>query len=242
MKKRTKIIITVAVALVLLLGIGGFSYAYPMMTMHPAPTGYVGGSAVYALNNGLNSLYFIQAEDGYIAVDAGSDSAGLEQALAESAIAPQDVRYVLLTHSDYDHVAGLTLFPEAEIYMSADELQMIDGTTRRNLFSSNSLPGDADTGRLILLADGQALTLGGISVECIAVPGHTTGSMAYLLDGAYLFTGDAFLVNNMVIGVHPFTMDSTAARQSIEKLKAQMSAADLVFTAHYGAYRPDELQ
>lgn len=43
----------------------------------------------------------------------------------------------------------------------------------------------------ILLRDEQSIDIEGIQVECFLVSGHTWGHMVYLIDGEYLFTGDA---------------------------------------------------
>jgi len=39
---------------------------------------------------------------------------------------PGNVKYVFLTHADPDHTDGLNLFKNAELYVSADEEQMVN--------------------------------------------------------------------------------------------------------------------
>lgn len=184
-------VIIAVLAVVLLVVAIGLVNVWPMLSMKPATTGVVADTEIAAVNNGMNSLYFLPSTDGYIAVDAGTNAEKAIQEMAALGIDPQDVKHVLLTHTDYDHVAALAHFPDAQIYMSEDELQMIDGTTKRNATQSNALPDGVAQDSLMLLQDGQELEIGGHRVVCVKAPGHTPGSMAYKLDDAYLFTGDA---------------------------------------------------
>jgi glyoxylase-like metal-dependent hydrolase (beta-lactamase superfamily II) len=145
-----------------------------------------------------------------------------------------DVKWILLTHSDSDHTAALNLFPNAVIHMSKDELPLINGTVKRNIFGGNKMPPGIDIDKISLLSDGQELSFDGIKVKCISAPGHTIGSMLYLVDNRYLFTGDALMVSNGKIGVQPFSMDSELNRKTIERLKETIDGDSIVFTSHSG--------
>lgn len=235
-KSKKRIVIIAVLAVVLLVAVIGLVTMWPMLSMKPATTGVIADTEIAAVNNGMNSLYFLPSTDGYIAVDAGTDAQKAIQEMAALGIEPQDVKHVLLTHTDYDHVAALAHFPGAQIYMSEDELQMIDGTTKRNAAQSNALPDGVARDSLVLLRDGQELEIGGHSIACVKAPGHTPGSMAYKLDGAYLFTGDAARVSGGGMEIHPFTMDEAAAAASLQVLREEMDGCRLVLTAHYGYY------
>jgi glyoxylase-like metal-dependent hydrolase (beta-lactamase superfamily II) len=190
--------------------------------------------------------YLVEVDDGYIIFDAGYDLNVMEKALLEKEISPLDIQYVLLTHSDYDHVASLPLFANAQIFMSEDEMQMVNGTTKRTVegigLSLNLLPDDVNLDEISLLHNGQLLEFGEHIIECIKVPGHTPGSMAYVLDDKYLFTGDAFAVENDTMAIHPYTSDIKAAVNSITKLRDLKNESELVLTAHYRSYSPKDLK
>ncbi|MDQ3549186.1 MAG: MBL fold metallo-hydrolase [Chloroflexota bacterium] len=47
------------------------------------------------------------------------------------------------------------------------------------------------------LRDGDVVAIGSASIEAIAVPGHTNESVAYLLDGQVLFTGDTLFLTSV---------------------------------------------
>ena len=156
--------------------------------------------------------------------------------LKEIKIDINDIKWVFLTHSDYDHVDGLPLFKNAKIYMSEDELPMINGTIKRNWLGKNKMPDGVDIKKIILLQDNQELQLSGVKIKCIKAPGHTNGSMAYLADGQYLFTGDVFKYKNGNISIHPFTMDVNNAEKTIEKLNKIIDSSFIVLTSHYGLF------
>ena len=236
-KSKKRIVIIAVGAVVVLVVAIGLVNVWPLLSMKPATTGVVAGTEIAAVNNGINSLYFIPSTDGYIAVDAGANAKKAVQEMAALGIDPLAVKHVLLTHTDSDHVAALAHFPNAQIYMSEDELQMIDGTTKRNATQYNALPDGVEQAALMLLQDGQALDIGGHRIVCVKAPGHTPGSMAYKLDDAYLFTGDAARVSGDSMAIHPFTMDEAAAAASLQVLKESMDGCQLVLTAHYG-YHP----
>ncbi len=47
------------------------------------------------------------------------------------------------------------------------------------------------------LRDGQALSVGKAKIQTLHIPGHTLGNVAYLLNEAYLFTGDSIFINSI---------------------------------------------
>ena len=127
------------------------------------------------------------------------------------------VKGVFLTHSDWDHVAAVGLFGKANVYISRDEEQMINGKTPRffSLFK-NSLPFKYE-----LLDDGQVIDIAGVKIKGIMTPGHTPGSMCYLVNDRFLFTGDSMSLRDGRAGLFNefFNMDSETQKKSLHKLK-----------------------
>jgi glyoxylase-like metal-dependent hydrolase (beta-lactamase superfamily II) len=236
MKKNTKrVILGLVLILVIAVGIAAYNF-YPMLLMKPTETGHISGTNIYAVKNGMSVVYFVESSDGYIMIDAGFDLKTIESAIKDANISVNDIKWVLLTHSDYDHVGSLLLFPHADMYIGESEIPYLNGTLMRSSTSYNSLPDGVGLDKLIPLQDNQELLLGGTVVKCIRAPGHTNGSMVYLIDGKYLFTGDAFSIIDGKLGVHPFTIDEELAGKTIEDLKDIISDSDLVITAHYGYF------
>jgi glyoxylase-like metal-dependent hydrolase (beta-lactamase superfamily II) len=241
-KKVKRRILICVVAVVLVAAVIALVNFYPLLSMSPTGTGAVEGTGILSARNNMNSIYLIPSGSGYIAIDAGTSMDKAEKALKELSVDPGAIKHVLLTHSDYDHVGSIPLFTGAQLFMSEDEMQMVNGTTKRNASSFNSLPGNTDPGAIKLLHDNQELSLDGVSITCIKSPGHTPGSMSYFVDGKYLFTGDAIRVNGDLMQIHPFTMDEQEAEKSIELLRTAKEDSTLLFTAHYGYYDSGKVQ
>ena len=230
-------------AIIALAALAGICSCVSMLDMKPVETGKIAAAngenslEIYALKNNIGTAFFIKADEGYIMFDAGTNAGKFSKSLSELGIGANDVKWIFLTHSDGDHVASLPLFPDAPIRMYADELQMVNGTAKRNAIASNKMPAGIDINKIILLSDGQELSVGGVGIRCFAAPGHTPGSMMYLINGDCLITGDVFSIKKGKIGIHPFTMDEKTAKATIERLGETISGSPLVLTSHFGLIR-----
>jgi glyoxylase-like metal-dependent hydrolase (beta-lactamase superfamily II) len=90
------------------------------------------------------------------------------------------------------------------------------------------------------LGDGETLTLGDRTVRVFAVPGHTAGSAAYLVDGA-LFLGDSAgaTSDGKIKGAPFFFSDSTSQnhaslRALAERLRPVEGEVKVLVPAHTG--------
>jgi len=146
-------------------------------------------------------------------------------------INPDDVTAVFLTHTDGDHVGALKLFDKAKLYMSKEEEQMISGKKSKFLWFGNSIPRTD----YILLEDREIIRVGNLKIEGILVPGHTSGTMAYLINDKYLFTGDILSLQDGKIAPIPafFDMDNAQAIESMEIIR-HIFTAEYILTAHWG--------
>ena len=82
--------------------------------------------------------------------------------------------------------------------------------------------------------DNREIEVSGIKIKCILSPGHTPGSMCFLINDKYLFTGDNMSLINNKVGLFNdfFNIDNDLQAESLKKL-AGLSGVEYVFTAHY---------
>ncbi len=216
-----------------------FLYVLPMFFMNPLASGRIDGTDIIAIKNRSNNLFFIPLDEDWIVIDAGSDAKSVKREMEKMGIDGNKVKGVFLTHTDYDHVASIVLFPNAVIYMSKQEEQMIDGSTNRQFVKKNRLPELKESNKVTCLSDNEMIDLYKNKIRIIWAPGHTKGSAIYVLNEKYLFTGDAFKIADGDIVLHPYTMNRKAAQETIRKIKDELKNYEKVFTAHYGLIEND---
>ena len=143
---------------------------------------------------GLSSVGVVPTRDQrVILIDAGGDDAGeaILRELYEMGLSPSAVAAILLTHGHADHMAAIDRFPNAQVMALGGEVPLVEGRAGSLGPVTRFLPVDPtgiDVARV--LRDGDVVALGGMQVRVYAVPGHTAGSAAYLVDGV-LFVGDS---------------------------------------------------
>ncbi|MBN1637300.1 MAG: MBL fold metallo-hydrolase [Deltaproteobacteria bacterium] len=200
--------------------------------MKPTFTGKITDN-LFAIRDRNVNLYVYLTDAGPICFDAGYGGASLEKEFRKIDVMPQALKHIFFTHSDADHARNLSLFPSAKRYLCGDEEQMINGETAR--FSGVYFNSIDNLGEYTLLADGDAITIGTTTISAIATPGHTPGSMSYLVDDTILITGDTLFLENGKAGefVESYNMDTPTQRESIRKL-AGLDRIRLMCTAHTG--------
>lgn len=227
---RTWILYGVAIVLIILiLAWYVISMYLEARKMSPSATQEI-TSGVYAIKDGKVNMFLVKGNDIYIAVDAGNDPTLVRQEMQKLSIDPLKVTAVFLTHTDSYHVGALGLFANAKIYISKAEEQMVKKQKPRFFAIHNKKMSNYK-----LLDDNQAINISGLKVKGIATPGHTPGSMCYVVNDAYLFVGDAMSLKEgkATLYYKLFNMDSETAKQSIKKLTT-LQNLKYVFTAHYG--------
>jgi len=120
-----------------------------------------------------NFSYIIADEDALEAavVDSSFNAGEIIKVLKDKKFS---LKYIISTHGHSDHTAGNT------------ELASIFGA-KLVAYKLTKLSCDA-------VADGDVLTVGGVSIKVIYTPGHTVDSICLLVDNKKLLTGDTLFV------------------------------------------------
>ena len=195
------------------------------------PTGKI-VEGLSIINCGFVAMYVYEAGSDLIAFDTGIAAKSALKGFTTLGLDPGRVTHVFFTHSDRDHVGGLKAFPNAKLFLSRDEVAMLDRTTPRFLSFIYNKPFAPS---YETLADGQKVSVGTTSVECISTPGHTAGSMSFLVSGAHLIVGDILNIRQgkAVMDRHAINIDNGQRHQSIRKV-ALLSGIRTLCPMHSG--------
>ena len=210
----------------------------------PLNTGWINEN-VACVREWIANIFFYTKNGTTVMIDAGYNYERLREKMGWLDIDPASIRHILITHQDTDHVGALEtdsgqLFRDATVYIGEIENRYLTGETRRKVFHGfYKLPRVKMDNQKILLKDGQVLQIGGISIECVLVPGHTWGHMVYQIDNQYLFTGDTiwFGADGGYSFISTLAEDNKLAVQSLEKLEKNIRARKhpiSVITGHTG--------
>jgi glyoxylase-like metal-dependent hydrolase (beta-lactamase superfamily II) len=163
-------------------------------------------------------------------------------ALAEEGLKVEDLRRIIITHQDIDHVGSLHDLAEtsgARVLAHATEVPFIDGSELPRFARPELLALRPELGVVAkgfrptavgeLLEDGVRLDLAG-GVRVVFTPGHTPGHISlYLERTRTLIAGDALVAEEgRLQGPNPqATPDMAQAAQSVRRL-AELDVAAIV--------------
>ena len=163
----------------------------------------------------------------------------LVERLSAFGIRPEQVERIVLTHAHWDHSLNLGYFPNAEVFLHADEYE----------YAQHPHPGDWATPAFIgdilrraqtvhQLRDGEELEPG---VRVMSVPGHSPGSMAVLVEGTEGITGlvgDALPARAAALQPTPTARivfwDEAEAERSARRI---LDTCTLIFPGHDRPFR-----
>ena len=161
--------------------------------------------------------------------------------LAERGLTLGDIDRVVLTHGHWDHTLNALMFPNAEIVLSRDEYDYVQHIDPQDpatpLYTPDIL---ARARKLTTVTDGEELEAG---VRVMAVPGHTPGSLAVLVetpDGIAGLVGDALPSRNAAMAPVPSAgqvfFDEEAAERSARRI---IDTCRVVYPGHDRPFRAE---
>ncbi|HZP57911.1 MAG TPA: MBL fold metallo-hydrolase [Dehalococcoidia bacterium] len=147
------------------------------------------------------------------------------------------LKYIFLTHHHYDHSSGahrLRAATGAQIVVHRDEEPLLTSAEEEET-GDFEIPEDQKEAREqarkwraeaakatpdVRVSDGEVLTVGGLHLRCMHLPGHTAGHLCLLLEeDSLLFAGDNVLgVGTAAIGPPPHG-DMAEYLRSLEKMR-----------------------
>ena len=192
---------------------------------------------LYIVPDVLANTYLLADEEGLTLIDTGMPRSHKKilAYISELGKTEDDLKRILLTHSDVDHVGGLAALVRASgarTYASQIEAESITvGKSSRQSYSSGfsirrllfallnpffkAEPYQVDE----ILEEGRTLpALGGLLA--VSTPGHTPGHLSFYAPAAgVLFCGDSMVSSeDRLYGSRPgVTWDPDQARESVQK-------------------------
>lgn len=164
------------------------------------------------------NCYFIYREGAseVLVFDPADQGAQIEQKLKQNGF---EVAGILLTHGHFDHILGcseLKKLTGAKVYAYEGEKAVCESA---ELNISGQMGRNCTVTPDVLAADGEELTIAGITLKLIATPGHTEGSCCYYIPEAeFLISGDTLFEQSVGRTDFPTGSMSTLVRSIKEKL------------------------
>ncbi len=143
------------------------------------------------------NCYLVLSGDELAIVDPGSEA---EKIITEvEKLGKVEYKYILLTHGHFDHIMAVNELKEKYNRLPArQEFKIVISEKDKNVRSLNKeieveMPDIKPD--ILVPAEGATLCIGKKEIKIIETPGHTKGSVSYLI-GSDLFSGDTLFCHN----------------------------------------------
>ncbi|MBI2186703.1 MAG: MBL fold metallo-hydrolase [Acidobacteria bacterium] len=134
--------------------------------------------SLYFIGTRTAGVWAVNTAEGIIVIDANFhySSKDLVLGLLNFGLDPNNIKYIIITHAHDDRYWGAKAlqdtYPNARIAMSAADWDVV---------AKDNSPPEFKPKRDMVIADGQKITLGGITVTAYVTPGHTPGTLSLIV-------------------------------------------------------------
>ncbi len=180
------------------------------MTIHTLPLGYL-----------QTNCYIVSNGDRCISIDPGDEADRLLRFLEEKGLT---LEAILLTHGHFDHVGAVETLATAtgcEVWIHENDFSESD----RKMFPM----ADTDIPEILFFEEGDRLDFAGLDISVTETPGHTRGSVCFVIEDA-LFAGDT-LFSGSIGRTDLAGGDISKMQASLARLKA-MEGNYTVYPGH----------
>ena len=168
------------------------------------------GTNCYLVKTGENSGVVIDPADKGKDVVAAARDFGM------------NIEKILLTHGHFDHTGGVNEIKDitgAKVYIHEnDECMLSDGNKALAYFCPSKKYEEKQAD--VTLKDGDTIEQDGVVFRVMHTPGHSAGSVCFLVDGeeSYMFAGDT-IFRDSIGRSDGYSGDYIVQKETLEKLK-----------------------
>lgn len=187
---------------------------------------------VYWLGTKFHSAWAIKTSAGIILIDTMFNyavEAEIVDGMKKVGLNPADIKYLVISHAHGDHDEGAKLIQDkygARVIMGAPDWDSIAQVKNK----PGGIPKrDMDAG------DGQKLTLGDTTITIMQTPGHTMGTLSYLIpvtDNGKKLTAAYSGGMGFNFARSPERFDTYIASADKMRMAAKAAGASIVFSNH----------
>jgi metallo-beta-lactamase class B len=144
-------------------------------------------SNLYYIGNRYVSSHLIDTGEGLIVLDTAFPQTVylLLESIRRLGFNPDDIHYVLHCHAHYDHIGGTRAIVEltgGKTALGKEDIEVLQKRPELSWAPEYGLEFYETFEVDVPLVDGQTISLGHTSIECVHTPGHTAGCMSFFFE------------------------------------------------------------
>ncbi len=150
-------------------------------------------------------------------IDPGNESKKIIEVIDREKYLPSKI---LLTHGHFDHIEAVSrlkqVFPNIKVYINSEDIPFLTNNQIWETYLGRPL---IDASYDETIKDGDIIEQGELKATVLCTPGHSAGSVCYLMDND-LFSGDTLFAFGGIGRTDLWNSSAAAMRVSLKKLFA----------------------